>query len=157
MVLCRYRNWGVFGTGTWSSTVLPNANQQRKLKFAFLYETADLAGIPFRRLVWALRHERGEQFGREHYHYRLTSAGTGLVLDLAPAGPGRLLDQRTWDDGRNQHWLIEPTSDGHHRIVSQASQHVLAAAGGKLAETAWNNTPAQRWPFTATSGDHAHH
>jgi len=74
MVLCRYRNWGVFGTGTWSSTVVPNANQQRKLTFAFLYETADLAGIPFRRLVWALRHERGEQFGREHYHWLIGSA-----------------------------------------------------------------------------------
>ena len=27
-----------------------------------------MAGIPFRRLVWATRHETGEKFGREHYH-----------------------------------------------------------------------------------------
>ena len=69
IVLSRYRCWRVFGTGTWSSTVVPSPIVQRKLLFAFLYETAKMAGIPFGRLVWATRHERGEQFGREHYHW----------------------------------------------------------------------------------------
>jgi hypothetical protein len=69
IILSRYRCWRVFGTGTWSSPVVPRTNLQRKLLFAFLYETAKMAGIPFRRLVWASRHETGEKFGREHYHW----------------------------------------------------------------------------------------
>ncbi len=28
-------------------------------------------GVPFRRLVWCLRHEHGEKFGRGHYHWLL--------------------------------------------------------------------------------------
>ncbi len=28
-----------------------------------------MAGIAFRRLVWATRHEHGEKTGREHYHW----------------------------------------------------------------------------------------
>jgi len=47
---------------------------QRKLLFAFLYETAKMAGIPFRRLVWATRHEFGEKTGREHYHWLIGAA-----------------------------------------------------------------------------------
>ena len=47
---------------------MPGPNTQRKLLFTFLYETARMAGIPFRRLVWATRHELGEKTGREHYH-----------------------------------------------------------------------------------------
>lgn len=69
IILSRCRLWRVFGTGTWSSPVVPGALQQRRLLYAFLYETAKMAGIPFGRLVWATRHERGEQFGREHYHW----------------------------------------------------------------------------------------
>ena len=48
---------------------MPGPNVQRKLLFAFLYETAKMAGMPFRRLVWATRHELGEKTGREHYHW----------------------------------------------------------------------------------------
>jgi hypothetical protein len=74
IVLSRYRCWRVFGSGTWSSPVVPGPNQQRKLLFAFLYETAKMAGIPFRRLVWATRHELGEKTGREHYHWLIGAA-----------------------------------------------------------------------------------
>lgn len=69
IILSRYRCWRVFGSGTWSSPVVPGPNVQRKLLFAFIYETAKMAGIPFRRLVWATRHEFGEKTGREHYHW----------------------------------------------------------------------------------------
>ena len=69
IILSRCRHWRVFGTGTFRSTVVPSEAKQRKLLFAFLYETAKMAGIPFRSLVWAARHERGEKFGREHYHW----------------------------------------------------------------------------------------
>lgn len=34
-----------------------------------MYQTAKLFGVPFSELVWAARHERGELFGREHYHW----------------------------------------------------------------------------------------
>ena len=39
-----------------------------------LYETAKMAGIPFRRLVWATRHELGEKTDREHYHWLIGAA-----------------------------------------------------------------------------------
>jgi hypothetical protein len=74
IILSRYRCWRVFGSGTWGSPVVPGPNVQRKLLFAFLYETAKMAGIPFRRLVWATRHELGEKFGREHYHWLIGAA-----------------------------------------------------------------------------------
>jgi len=72
-ILVRYRDWQVFGTGTWSSPVVPRSGVQTKLVFAFLYRVADLSGIPFGRLVWATRHERGELTGREHYHWLIGS------------------------------------------------------------------------------------
>jgi hypothetical protein len=69
ILLSRYHHWRVFGTGTFRSAVVPSEVKQRKALFAFVYETAKMAGIPFRRLVWASRHEKGEKFGREHYHW----------------------------------------------------------------------------------------
>lgn len=36
---------------------------------AYIYEASDFFRVPFRRFVWATRHENGEQFGREHYHW----------------------------------------------------------------------------------------
>jgi len=74
IILSRYRCWRVFGSGTWSSPVVPGPVLQRKLRSAFLYETAKMAGIPFRRLVWATRHELGEKFGREHLHWLIGAA-----------------------------------------------------------------------------------
>ncbi len=71
IILSRYRSWRVFGGGTWSSPVVPPPIDQRKVLFGFLYQTAKMAGIPFRRLVWATRHELGERFGRAHYHWLL--------------------------------------------------------------------------------------
>jgi hypothetical protein len=67
--ITRYRHWRLFGTGTWSSAGVPGESAQTRLLFAFLYETAKLIGIPFRRLVWVVRRERGEQFGRLHFHW----------------------------------------------------------------------------------------
>jgi len=69
IILSRYRCCRVFGSGTWSSPVVPGPNAQRKLLFACVYETAKMAGIPLHRLVWATRHELGEKTGREHYHW----------------------------------------------------------------------------------------
>lgn len=69
ILLTQFRAWRVFGTGTWSSARVPSESKQRKLMFAFLFQTSKMVGIPFRKLVWATRHEMGEKFGREHYHW----------------------------------------------------------------------------------------
>lgn len=42
---------------------------QAKIMHAYLYECCNLFRVPFSRLVWATRHETGEKFGREHYHW----------------------------------------------------------------------------------------
>jgi len=69
VALAKYRNWKVFGTGTWSSPVVPSALTQSKTLLGFFYQVAKLARVPFPRLVWAARHELGEVGGREHYHW----------------------------------------------------------------------------------------
>lgn len=72
-ILVRYHSWRVFGTGTWSGSV-PKEGLQRKVVFGFLYQTARLADLPFRKLVFALRHEMGEKTGREHLHWLIGSS-----------------------------------------------------------------------------------
>jgi len=92
IILSRYRCWRVFGTGTWCSPVVPGPMQQRKLLFAFLYATAKMAGIPFRRLVWATRHESGEKFGREHYHWLIGAQ------EWTPTLADMFRQNRLWDN-----------------------------------------------------------
>jgi len=66
--LARCRDWKVFATLTWKGASVPSPVTQRKMLFAHLYRVAKLQKIPFRRLLWAVRQEKGEKTGRQHYH-----------------------------------------------------------------------------------------
>lgn len=66
-IIARYNAWRFFCTLTFRG-VEPNENTARKLIFAHLYRSADVLRVPFRKLAWVLRVERGEQLGRLHYH-----------------------------------------------------------------------------------------
>jgi len=67
--ISRFRHWRYFGTGTWSSAKIPAESLQTRILFAFLYRSAKLFQVPFGSLVWVVRRERGELFGRQHYHW----------------------------------------------------------------------------------------
>jgi len=69
MVLARVHRWDVFGTLTWSS--VPSTLGGTKLLFAHLYGVSRSMGVPFRRLLWAVREERGEHTDRLHLHVLL--------------------------------------------------------------------------------------
>lgn len=71
-IIARCDHWRVFGTGTWSGRV-PGEAEQRKLIFGFLYQVAELAEVPFGRLLWSVRREHGELSYRMHYHWLIGS------------------------------------------------------------------------------------
>ncbi len=81
--------WQMFCTLTFrsrneqgQSVKVPNADCRRKMLFAFLRECAKgekrdrngkrISSIPFRKLLWAAREERGERKGRYHFHILLS-------------------------------------------------------------------------------------
>jgi len=58
--------WQIFVTLTWSG-VKSEGIRQRVL-FAWLRKLSKTSGRHFHRLLWAVRQERGEIGGREHFH-----------------------------------------------------------------------------------------
>lgn len=73
IILCRVPCWKVFGTGTFTGSAVFSEATEKKLVFAFLYQAADLANVPFGRLLWTTRREHGELGQRVHYHWLLGS------------------------------------------------------------------------------------
>jgi len=69
-IISRVSSWQYFGTGTFVGLEPSTATAQRLL-FAHLYRCADALRIPFHRLLWAIRQERGEIGDRLHYHWLL--------------------------------------------------------------------------------------
>ena len=59
--------WDLFATLTFAGTV-PRANMAYGLAFRWLQELAKVSGVPYNRLLIALRGEEGEAHGRFHYH-----------------------------------------------------------------------------------------
>lgn len=74
-VIARYGAWQYFCSLTFGGAE-PSQTCSRKLVFAHLYRVSRLLKVPFGRLVWTLRVERGERFGRLHYHALI---GGGVV------------------------------------------------------------------------------
>jgi len=69
-IISRYVGWEWFGTLTWKGRVPPQG-RRRKLWFAYLYEIAAWADMPFSSLFWVLRNEKGEKTDRAHFHFLL--------------------------------------------------------------------------------------
>ena len=63
--------WQFFGTLTFKSERLPE-RVRLAMYFALMRRIASKFRVHFRRLPWCLRQERGELFGRRHFHYLLT-------------------------------------------------------------------------------------
>lgn len=109
-ILARYRDWQVFGTLTFAG-VEPNLCASRKIVFAHLYRAAKLLRIPFPRLVWALRVERGEKGGRLHYHCLLGGAD-GKRVTLATCFVLNSLWERLPRAGMARHRLFDRKQAG---------------------------------------------
>lgn len=60
--------WQFFGTLTFKQERLPE-RVRRAMWFALVRTVADRLHVHFDRVLWVLRAERGEKFGRSHYHY----------------------------------------------------------------------------------------
>lgn len=63
--------WQFFGTLTFRQERLPE-RVRLGMFFTLMRRVASEFRIHFPRLPWCLRQERGETFGRRHYHYLLT-------------------------------------------------------------------------------------
>jgi arabinan endo-1,5-alpha-L-arabinosidase len=93
-------------------------------------------------------------------YYRITSAGSGMVVDLYQSNTnnGTLIDQWPWGNGNNQRWFIEQTSEGYYRMVSRVSQSVIgvtnfsSTTGTWLDESVWTNVVNQQWVIGTTTG-----
>lgn len=68
-VLNRIR-WQFFGTLTFRSERL-SERKRFGMWFAALRQISRHYKVPFDRLLWVLRREEGEKFGRTHFHYLL--------------------------------------------------------------------------------------
>jgi len=61
-------SWQFFGTFTFRAAEIPNA-VRAKMFFSLLRKEARIcSGLHFKDLLWCLRVERGETFGRIHFH-----------------------------------------------------------------------------------------
>jgi hypothetical protein len=65
--------WQFFGTLTFKSERLPE-RVRVGLYFALLRESKAIFGVKLMRLLWCLRQERGEVWGRRHFHFLLAGA-----------------------------------------------------------------------------------
>lgn len=112
--LSRYRDWRVFGTGTFSGRI-PSETAQRKLVFAFLYEAAKIVEIPFGRLVWCTRRERGELGLRVHYHWLIGA------VEWTPCLAECFMLNKAWDDlprcGFSRNHIFNPALNGVEYIT----------------------------------------
>lgn len=133
-VIAKYRYWRVFGTGTWSSPEVPSDLVQRRLVFAFLYRVSDLSCLPYRRLVWALRHERGEKTGREHYHWLIGAQ------EWTPTLTAMFQMNHLWDNlpkcGFSRNHLFNPALNGVEYVTKCLSGSALVGSvGGDFYES----------------------
>ncbi|HEX3627184.1 MAG TPA: hypothetical protein VH280_17390 [Verrucomicrobiae bacterium] len=67
--------WDLFATMSFKGTV-PRPNTCYGLAFRWLQELAKVGGVPYKRLLIALRGEEGEMFGRFHFHCLIGGTAT---------------------------------------------------------------------------------
>lgn len=70
--------WQFFGTLTFKSERLPE-RVRLAMWFATLRQVAKKFGVYFPRLLWCLRMEQGEQFGRRHFHFLIAGLPRHVV------------------------------------------------------------------------------
>lgn len=126
----RYQRWQFFVSLTFAGAE-PTETCARKLVFAHLYRTARLLRVPFGRLVWVLRVERGERLGRLHYHALI---GGGVIK---PTISHCFRLNALWDSlprcGFARHRLYDGTQNGLAYVASCLS--IQGSSGADFYES----------------------
>lgn len=74
--------WDVFATLTFKNP-LPSEHRRWRLAWRHLHQVSDSLGVPYSRLLIALRSESGELGDRPHFHYLLGGTGVSNTYSLA--------------------------------------------------------------------------
>lgn len=131
-VLNRIR-WQFFGTLTFTSERI---SQRRRyhMWYAFLRRTAKQYRMPFSRLLWVLREEQGEKFGRVHFHFLLA----GLERrNLNRSSCFWLIDQwKQRKGGMAQVTLFDPRLNAGGYILKDLANFDDSTLGGGAYESA---------------------
>ena len=101
--------WQLFATLTFKREKMSQRHRYGLL-FAWLRELADSKGLHFKGLLWSVRAEAGESFGRFHYHVLISGLPVHEVnpstcqfferLWKSALGVG-IADVREWETGRD--------------------------------------------------------
>jgi hypothetical protein len=107
--ILRQFHWGLFTTLTFRKG-LPSPTAFLPLVFAWLRETAGVAHIHFKRLMWVLRFEVGPMASRGHYHVCLA----GIPRASLDRQLCRSLEYAWWTrgGGLSEVALYDPARDG---------------------------------------------
>ncbi len=103
--------WALFGTLTFLREVIPTG-QRLKMWFAFVRQAARAGAVAFPEVLWCLRMESGEQFGRRHFHF--------LIAGLPTHTGFRFMVMHKWESiggGMARIRRFDPTLNGVGYVV----------------------------------------
>lgn len=112
--------WQFFCTFTFSGSI-PSMTRQKKMIFALLREFAGWHSVPFKRLLWVIRWENGEETGRLHMHALIG----GIPVRRATVKTCFAL-MRRWESmtkGISRVRLYDPALDGGNYVLKPAIVH----------------------------------
>lgn len=142
LTLSRCNDWKVFATLTWSNAQPPTSTCQHKLLFAYLYRVSAFYRIPFRRLLWVVRHEKGEQTNRPHYHALIGWRGASANISQCFA-LNSLWTKTNRLCGFSRHYVYETGQDALSYITKGLSGGLrggrLDASNYEAAKFGWSN------------------
>lgn len=139
-MLSRCRDWKVFATLTWSEVQPPTSAGQRKLLFGHLYRIARIARIPFCRLLWVVRQERGEKFNRPHYHALIGWRGKPATIGLCFALNSSWAKQHPLC-GYSRHYVYDCGQDAASYItkgLSGSGRDTASASNYEAGKFGWS-------------------
>lgn len=125
-VLNRIR-WQFFGTLTFKSERL-SQRKRYHMWYAFLRQSARHFRLPFHRLLWVLRDERGESTGRAHFHFLLAGLDR---RNLNPSSCFWLMHQ--WEQlrgGMARVSVFDPRLNGGSYILKDLAFNDSTLGGG---------------------------
>jgi hypothetical protein len=114
--------WQLFCTLTFARRIPERI--QVTMFFALLRQTACNSGVHFKSLLWCLRRERGEQFGREHFHAVIAGLPLWFVNWVTTERMCALW--RRVGGGHSKVTLYNPQLDGVDYIMKGAESGSLA-------------------------------
>lgn len=142
--------WDFFGTLTFKSSRLPESIR-RAMWITYLRIVGKNFRVPFHSLLWALRRETGEQFGRVHFHFLLGWSGHRTAVNKSTC----FWLMKTWErigGGHARVRVYDPTLDAGSYLtkslgISPADSFESAKFGAVNSELTLSHSIAEvhRW------------